>query len=90
MSLRVQSKPCSTCIYRTDTFFDIERLEAEVADTHGGFKGHRICHHSEDAVCAGFWAQHKDKFALGQIAQRLGMVEKVNDDTLADRKKTKP
>jgi hypothetical protein len=46
----------------------------------GFFSGHRICHHSDKAVCAGFWARHKDDFALGQIAQRMGLVEKVDHD----------
>ncbi len=81
--LRVQRKQCSTCIYRSDSPLDLDRLEREVADGYGGFEGHRICHHSENACCAGFWARHKDDFQLGQIAQRLNMVEFVNDDTLS-------
>jgi hypothetical protein len=80
--LRVQSKKCATCIYRKDSPLDLAKLEGAIADKHGGFTGHRICHHSEDAVCAGFWRKHKDKFQLGQVAQRLGWVEKVDDDTL--------
>jgi hypothetical protein len=73
--LRVQRRQCDTCIYRPDS---------PLADPHGGFKGHRICHHSHDAVCAGFWARHKDAFALGQIAQRLGAVQRVDDDVLKE------
>jgi hypothetical protein len=80
--LRVQSKKCATCIYRKDSPLDLAKLEGAIADKYGGFTGHRICHHSKDAVCSGFWAKHKDKFALGQVAQRLNLVEKVNDDTL--------
>jgi hypothetical protein len=30
--------------------------------------------------CAGFWAKHQDEFAAGQIAQRFGLVEEVDDD----------
>lgn len=90
MSLRVQRKMCATCIYRPDSELDIAKLENDVREFIRGrptdfFKGHRICHHSKDAVCAGFWAKHKDSFQLGQIAQRFGMVEKVDDDTLSDR-----
>lgn len=48
----------------------------------GFFKGHRVCHHSKDAVCRGFWNRHKDKFTLGQIAQRLKAVIFVKEDTL--------
>jgi hypothetical protein len=80
--MRVQKTQCSTCIYRPDSPLDLAKLEADVADGYGGFKGHRVCHHSDDACCAGFWARHKNEFQLGQIAQRLGMVEFVEDDTL--------
>lgn len=69
-------------IYRPDSPLDLAKLEADVADGYGGFKGHRVCHHSDDACCAGFWARHKNEFQLGQIAQRLGMVKFVEDDTL--------
>lgn len=79
--MRVQKTQCSTCIYRPDSPLDLAKLEADVADGYGGFTGHRICHHSDDACCAGFWARHKNEFQLGQIAQRLGMVEFVEDDT---------
>jgi len=78
--MRVQKTQCSTCIYRPDSPLDLAMLEADAADGYGGFKGHRICHHSDDACCAGFWARHKDEFQLGQIAQRLGVVEFVQDD----------
>lgn len=80
MTFKVQSPACATCIYRPDSPLDIARLEAAIADPHGGFTGHRVCHHSHDACCAGFWARHRDKFALGQIAQRLGMVRFVEEE----------
>ena len=85
--LRVQKKQCETCIYRKDSPLDLKELEAAIADPYGGFKGHRICHHSKDACCQGFWKRHKDKFQLGQIAQRLNMVLFVQDDTLKGKKK---
>lgn len=75
---RVEAKQCKTCIYRPDSPLDLEKLEAEVADNYGGFKGHRICHTSGNSCCAGFWARHKDKFPGGQIAQRLNVVEFVD------------
>lgn len=80
---KVMNKQCSTCIYRPDSPLDLEKLEAEIADKHGGFNGHRICHHSKDACCRGFWNRHKDKFAVGQVAQRLGLVEFLEVDNLA-------
>lgn len=84
MTLKVQRKQCETCIYRPDSPLDLQKLESEIADEHSGFNGHRVCHHSKDAVCQGFWARHKDKFQLGQIAQRLGMVKFVDVDTIKD------
>lgn len=80
MTLRVQSKACATCIYRKDSPLNLNQLENAVRDKHMGFKGYRICHHSKDAVCRGFWNRHKDEFALGQIAQRLNLVEYVRDN----------
>lgn len=82
MTFRVQSRPCATCIYRADSPLDLKRLEDDVRDPYIGFKGHRICHHSADACCRGFWNAHKDEFQLGQVAQRLGLVEFVEDDVL--------
>jgi hypothetical protein len=51
---KVQRRMCKTCIYRPDTALDLPALEAQVRDWHG-FKQHRICHHSDDACCRGFW-----------------------------------
>lgn len=85
--LEVQKRSCSTCIYLKDCPLDLSKLEADVADPFmkGFFKGHRICHHSKSACCRGFWNRHKDKFTLGQIAQRLGMVKFVEHDTLKEK-----
>ncbi len=79
MGFKVQKKACATCIYRKDSPLDLKKLEADVADNYGGFKGHRICHHSKDACCRGFWNRHKDEFQLGQVAQRLNLVTFVNE-----------
>lgn len=81
----VQARACRTCIYRKDSPLDLAQLEAAVADDYGGFHSFRICHHSRDACCRGFWDRHKNKFALGQVAQRLGMVRFVKDDIPNDR-----
>ncbi len=80
--LRVQRKQCATCIYLPVNADMIPRLEAQIADPKmpGHFDGHRVCHHAKTAVCAGFWARHKDDFSLGQIAQRLGFVQFVQDE----------
>ena len=80
----VQNKMCSTCIYRKDSPLDLEKLEGEIADGFGGFSGHRICHHSNNVCCRGFWDRHKDKFQVGQVAQRLGLVEFVNEDIYSE------
>lgn len=84
---RVQRRPCSTCVYRKDSTLDLAALEQAVRDPCMGFKGHRVCHHSNDACCRGFWNAHKDEFPMGQIAQRRGMVEHVDDDRLGHLEK---
>jgi hypothetical protein len=81
-TLKVQRRACATCIYGNNWHgTSIEELEAQIADGYGGFKGSRICHHSDDVTCRGFWNRHKDDFQAGQIAQRLGCVEFVIVDT---------
>ena len=77
MSFQVQRRQCPTCIYRPDSPLNLQALEAEVADEHGGFDGYRVCHYSETACCNGFWSRHRDDFAVGQVAQRLNLVEYV-------------
>lgn len=79
---QVQRHMCATCIYRKTSPLDIKQLEADVRDKYGGFKSYRICHHSVNVCCHGFWRRHKDEFQLGQIAQRLNMVKFVTEDTL--------
>lgn len=85
MAFKVQKRMCATCIYRPDSTLDLAQLEADVADPRmaGYFKGHRICHHSKDVCCRGFWERHKDSFTAGQLAQRLNLVEFVDVDVLA-------
>ena len=79
---KVQKRMCTTCIYKLNSPLNLTHLEDQVRDKFGGFKGHRICHHSDDVCCRGFWEAHKDEFQMGQIAQRLDMVEYVEVDTL--------
>ena len=78
----VRKRPCSTCIYRKDSSLDLKALETEIADRFGGFVGHRICHHSVNVCCRGFWNRHKDEFQMGQVAQRLDRVRFVDVDDL--------
>lgn len=80
--LTVQSKQCSTCIFKPESLFNIKQLLNDVRDPsmEGHFKTFRQCHHSEEACCRGFWDRFKDNFAVGQIAQRLGLVVFVEDE----------
>lgn len=84
MTLRVQRRRCATCIYRKDSSLDLTALENQVRDPRmdGFFTGYRVCHHSNDACCRGFWDRHRDDFALGQLARRLNFVEFVDEDKL--------
>lgn len=79
---KVQRRMCATCIYRKSSPLDLVKLENDVRDRFGGFRGHRICHHSDDVCCRGFWDRHKWEFAAGQIAQRLNVVSFVGVDTM--------
>ena len=85
---KVQSRPCATCIYRLESPLDLAKLEAAITDPNmpGHFISYRICHHSDDVCCAGFWARHADAFNLGQLAQRVGMVNFVEVDMLKKEK----
>ena len=84
VGLEVQKRMCATCIYRPDSCLNLTALEDKIKDPYMDdfFKGSRICHHSEAATCRGFWNKHKDHFAAGQVAQRLGYVEFVEHNTL--------
>lgn len=77
---QVMRRRCLTCIYRKGFGWDLVKLENDVRDKYMGFKGYRVCHSQKrggKACCHGFWAKHKWKFAAGQVAQRLKLVEFV-------------
>lgn len=87
MTFKVQAKVCDTCIYKDGLGWRLADLEDQVRDPRmeGFFKAHRVCHHAKrgsGVCCRGFWNAHKDAFAMGQIAQRLGLVEFVEEDYL--------
>lgn len=81
MTFKVQKRMCATCIYRPGLGWDLKTLIAQITDKHGFLNGHRVCHHSNDVCCRGFWEAHKDDFQMGQLAQRLNFVEFVHVDT---------
>jgi hypothetical protein len=86
IKFKVQRRLCPTCIYRPDSPLDLAKLENQVRDPYVGFKSYRVCHHSTDVCCRGFWNAHRDEFQAGQMAQRLGCVEFVEVDTLARKR----
>lgn len=79
--LRVQTKPCATCIYRKDSPNNLKKLEADVKNERGDFVSHRVCHHADDVMCRGFYNAHKDEYWATQLAQRLDAVDFVEVDT---------
>lgn len=90
MTFKVQKRQCDSCIYLPTCSLDIKELEDQVRDPHMGFKGFRACHHASNKsgiCCRGFWNRHKDEFAAGQIAQRLGLVEFVSVDRFATERR---
>jgi hypothetical protein len=85
MGLRVQKTACETCVYRPESPINPLELEESIREKVRGqeidfFTGFRICHLSKTACCAGFWVKNKDKFQMGQLAQRLNLVEFVQDN----------
>ena len=82
MSFKVRAQHCRTCIYtkRTPVRRTIDELEDEVRDDRGFMQGYRICHHTEDVCCRGFWNRHRNDFPAGQIAQRLDAVTYTNEE----------
>lgn len=75
----VKRRACATCIYRKDSPLDLHVLERAVADPRMPefFAGYRECHHAargSGICCRGFWNRHRNKFTLGQLAQRLNFV----------------
>jgi len=81
---KVQKKMCDSCIYSKNSasFRRVEELEHEITDKHGFFNSWRECHKTDKAdgtaaCCRGFWNKHKDDFQVGQVAQRLNLVEEV-------------
>lgn len=86
MTFNVQKKQCATCIYHPSSPLDLAKLEAQCKDRYGYFEKYRTCHHSVALCCRGFWNKHRDDFAAGQIAQRLGLVRFVSEDVLNVRK----
>ncbi len=82
--LPVQRKQCATCIYKPGSPLDLRKLENDVRDRAmpGHFARYRICHHSTEAVCRGFWNRHRANCSPLQLAERLGVVEFVDHDTM--------
>ena len=87
--IEVRKTMCSSCIYHVDVTADfVQGLEDEIKDRFGFFKSYRACHHhmDDERCCRGFWERHKDKFQLGQVAQRLNAVVFSDDgDNLKNR-----
>ena len=73
--MRIRDSQCETCIYRPDSFQDLESLETEVRDPIAPFHFDRwrACHEdlSHDEVCAGFAARHGNDCTPIQIYRRL-------------------
>jgi hypothetical protein len=89
VTFKVQAQICATCIYKAGLGWDLHKLEGQVRDKkmRGFFKAYRECHHAKrgsKVCCRGFWNAHMNDFAIGQIAQRLGLVEFVEIDVMKE------
>ena len=78
MSFQVRRERCASCIYNKSTPLDLAKLERQALDQDT----YRICHHTKDAVCRGFWNRHKNHFNLGRIMQRIGGVRFTDEDAM--------
>ena len=82
-TLRVKARQCATCIFRQGTGMHprLDALLDEIRDPYAPdqFIDYRLCHDGDDACCRGFWRRYKDRFTLGQLAQRWGLVEEVGE-----------
>jgi len=76
--MNVRRTQCPTCIYKPESGFDIEVLEAQCRDQFDHYHSYRICHYHEQACCRGFWDRHRDNCTVTQIAQRLGLITITN------------
>lgn len=79
MTFPVRATQCESCIFRPHNRSMLPALLAQVRDPHVPwyFKGFRECHEPKRAsglCCRGFWDRYRDRFTVGQLAQRLGMV----------------
>ena len=76
----VRRAACDSCIYRSDSPLDIEKLEADIHDGYGATVGYRICHHHKEACCRGFWNKHAKDVVTTRFALMLGIVKFIDDD----------
>ena len=85
----VRKTMCSSCIYGPKVPADFRQgLEDEIKDRFGFFNSYRACHHhtGDTKCCRGFWERHKDRFQMGQVAQRLNAVVFSDEgDSIEDR-----
>jgi len=81
---KVQASQCATCIYRADSPLDVRKLEADITEEYGAIVGWRICHHSMEVCCRGFYDQHKTSCAAIRVAQLIDGVSFVDVDGMPD------
>jgi len=73
---RVQGSKCDQCLFSDNKIVNDDRKE-EVLRTTLKKDTFFVCHKTDDVCCKGYWDKYKDKFTVGQIAQRLNLMKEV-------------
>lgn len=82
VTFKIQTKQCDQCLFSRRRIVTAARFKNIIRDcTQLGNEKHFVCHKASlkgDSVCCrGFWDKYKNNFQLGQVAQRLNLVEEV-------------
>lgn len=83
--LQVVQERCNQCLFSPDKIVSDERRK-EILDScmKRGAETFFICHKTKRACCRGFYdSGYGQRVAVIQVADRLGLVEFVTEDTAA-------
>lgn len=85
--VHVVDKKCSTCVFHPGNLMKLQpgRLK-EIVDHNLGEGVGLTCHKTtfdqqeQEATCAGYYEAYGDQIQIYQVAERLGMIERVGVD----------
>lgn len=86
--IHVRTTMCDTCIFRPGNLMQLtsgrrDQMVSDCVEQQGTIPCHENLSHGGrpkgEAVCAGFYREHKDDIDLLQLAERLDMIERQDD-----------